>query len=400
MECEKNCSLEGHMFGNSWRIARIAGVEIRIDASWAIVVLLIGFLFFGNFDVMFAGTATGVLILLTVVSTILFFASVLLHELAHSLTARGRGLEVRSITLFLFGGVSNIDLDAEHPGDEFWITIVGPFTSLAIALLFWLAVKTAPLPAVWLGALGYLGWVNLALGVFNLVPAFPLDGGRVLRSIAWRVSGDRARATRIASMAGLGFGYLLMGLGLVAIFAGNLVAGLWNAGIGWFLTEAARASYSQVYVQQLLEHVPARRVMRSNLDVLPSDMSLSEAIDEHLLPADHQSFLVSRNGATVGILAKSAIRDTKPALRAEVTVGAVMTLLEDAASVSPETSMDEVLDTLTGHETNRVLVIDAAEVVGIITPRDISHWLRNAKELGLIEHNVLNLPNSRIGSGG
>jgi Zn-dependent protease len=255
------------MFGTSWRVGRIAGIEVRIDSSWAVIALLITYSMYLRLSVLYPQLSGGGAVGLAILSAVLFFGSVLVHELAHALVAQARGIRVQDITLFLFGGATRARVESRGPGDEFLIALVGPLTSGLLAGLFAVVaglgreVLSRPLA----GTFGYLAWTNLLLAAFNLVPGFPLDGGRLLRAAIWKATGSLARATRVASVAGQGVGWLLVAAGVAWLLAGDLAGGIWFAFIGWFLVQAARSSYQDLQLQQLLRGVEAEEVMAANL---------------------------------------------------------------------------------------------------------------------------------------
>jgi len=255
------------LFGTSWRVARIAGIDVRVDSSWVVIALLITYSMYLRFSILYKDLSTGAAVGIAILAAVLFFGSVLVHELAHALVSRARGIRVQDITLFLFGGATRARVESRGPGDEFLIAAVGPLTSGLVAALFWAVDVFArgALPGSLIGMFGYLAWVNLLLAGFNLVPGFPLDGGRLLRSLVWRATGSFRRATRIASLAGQAVGWLLVAGGVAFLLAGNLAGGIWFAFIGWFLVQAARASYTELQVRQLLRGVQAQHVMASSL---------------------------------------------------------------------------------------------------------------------------------------
>ncbi len=232
------------MFGTSWRVGRIAGIEVRVDSSWVVVALLITYSMYLRASTLYPELSGGGAVVLGIGATVLFFGSVLVHELAHALVSQARGIRVQDITLFLFGGATRAKVESRGPGDEFLIALVGPLTSGLLAALFGIVagfgsdVLSRPLA----GTFGYLAWTNLLLAAFNLVPGFPLDGGRLLRSAIWKATGSLARATRVASVAGQGVGWLLVAAGVAWLLAGDLAGGIWFAFIGWFLVQAARFS--------------------------------------------------------------------------------------------------------------------------------------------------------------
>lgn len=233
------------MFGNAARIGRIAGIDIRVHATWVFIALLIGWTFYARFQFLYDELATGETVALAAAGVVIFFGSILLHELSHSLMAKARGITVRSITLFLFGGATDADVQSRGPGAEFAVTIVGPLTSVVVGGVLWAASAAVPGDGGPLtGMLGYLAWINVALAVFNLLPGFPLDGGRILRALLWRSTGDLERATNVAATSGRIVGYGLVALGLF-LFVATGRGGLWLALIGWFLAQAATAEARQ-----------------------------------------------------------------------------------------------------------------------------------------------------------
>lgn len=285
------------MFGNAWRLGRVGGVEIRVDSSWVLIALLITYSLYQQFSEAFGRLGQGALVVLAIASALLFFGSVLVHELAHAVTARRRGIAVRGITLFLFGGATHAKVEARGPRDELVISIVGPVTSAGLAALFWLlgtALRSTVEPIG--GGLRYLGAVNLALAVFNMLPGFPLDGGRVLRSLVWRATGSMARATRVASISGQTVGFLLVGIGVFFLARGLLVSAIWLAAIGWFLAQAARSSYAEIEVRRILESVEAEDLMTPELVSVPPDITLRDAVDRYFMRYDHAAFPVEDDG--------------------------------------------------------------------------------------------------------
>jgi Zn-dependent protease len=348
------------MFGTSWRVGRIAGIEVRIDSSWVVIALLITYSMYLRVSLVYQDTSTGAAVALAILSAVLFFGSVLVHELAHALVSQARGIRVQDITLFLFGGATRARVESRGPNDEFLIALVGPLTSGLLAGLFGIVaglgrdVLSRPLA----GTFGYLAWTNLLLAVFNLVPGFPLDGGRLLRSAIWKATGSIGRATRVASLAGQAVGWLLVAAGVASLLAGNLAGGIWFAFIGWFLVQAARASYQELQLQHLLRGVEAEDVMAGNLLRIPPDLSLQAAVDDYFMRYDHGAFPVDEHGRTVGLLTLRGIRRVPREQWPSRRVREHMVPLGD-----------------------QVVVVQDGEVVGIITPSDLTRWLRRWRAL-------------------
>src|SRR5215213_3135952 len=371
------------MFGASWRVGRIAGIEVRMDSSWAVIALLITYSMYLRLSVLYPELSGGGAVGLASLSAVLFFGSVLVHELAHALVAQARGIRVQDITLFLFGGATRAKIDARGPGDEFLIALVGPLTSGLLAGLFGIVaglgrdLLSRPLA----GTFGYLAWTNLLLAGFNLVPGFPLDGGRLLRSAIWKATGNLGQATRIASLAGQVVGWLLVAAGVASLLAGDLAGGIWFAFIGWFLVQAARSSYQDLQLQQLLAGVEAEDVMAADLRRIPPELSLQDAVDDYFMRYDHSGFPVQEQGRTVGLLTLRGVRRVPREQWPTRRVREHMVPLSDQVVVAPDARMDGVLGKLQDGQANRVLVAHDGEVVGIITPTDLTRWLHRWQTL-------------------
>ncbi len=371
------------MFATSWRVGRVAGVEVRVDSSWAVIALLITYSMYLRASTLYPELSGGGAVALAILATVLFFGSVLVHELAHALVSQARGIRVQDITLFLFGGATRARVESRGPGDEFLIALVGPLTSGILAGLFGIVaglggnLLSAPLA----GTLGYLAWTNLLLAVFNLVPGFPLDGGRLLRSAIWKATGSFRRATRVASLAGQGVGWLLVAGGVAWLLAGDLAGGIWFAFIGWFLVQAARSSYQELQLRDLLRGVEAEDVMASDLLRIRPELSLQDAVDDYFMRYDHGAFPVEEQGRTVGLLTLRGVRRVPREQWPTRQVRDHMVPLGDQVVVAPDARMDGVLGKLQDGEAGRVLVVDDGEVVGIITASDLTRWLRRWRTL-------------------
>ncbi|MGH2546058.1 MAG: site-2 protease family protein [Actinomycetota bacterium] len=371
------------MFGNSWRLGRIAGVEVRIDTSWVVIALLVTYSLYLQFTEAFEALQPGIAVLLAAVFALLFFGSVLAHEMAHAVTARRRGIPVRGITLFLFGGATHAKVESRGPSEELVISVVGPITSLALGGLFLLVgfagrdLLGRPLA----GGLRYLGVVNIMLAVFNMLPGFPLDGGRVLRAIVWRITGSLRRATRVASISGQVVGYLIVAVGVFFLTQGVLVTAIWLASIGWFLAQAARNSYEELQMRGMLEAVEAEDIMSPNLVSVPADLPLRTAVDEFFMRYDHGAFPVQDDGRTVGLITLRGVKRVPQAEWAGRTVQDTMEPIGEQCSVDASARMDVVLSRIQDGGTGRCLVLRDGEVVGIITPSDIARWLERRRAL-------------------
>jgi len=371
------------VFGTSWRLARIAGIEVRIDSSWTVIALLVTYSLYLRFSQIYGDLSTPAAVGLAILAAVLFFGSVLVHEMAHALVSQARGIRVQDITLFLFGGATRARVESRGPGDEFLIAVVGPLTSALLAVLFGLVDvlgrdgMSRPLA----GVFGYLAWVNLLLAGFNLVPGFPLDGGRLLRSAVWRATGSLAQATRIASLAGQAVGWLLVAGGVAFLLTGNLAGGIWFAFIGWFLVQAARASYEDLQLRLMLRNVEAQDVMAGNLLRIPPELTLQEAVDGYFMRYDHGAFPVEEQQRTVGLLTIRGVRRVPSDQWRSSRVRDFMVPLGDQVVVAPDARMDRVMAKLDASEAGRVLVVHDGEVVGIITPSDLTRWLHRRRAL-------------------
>lgn len=365
-------------------IGRIAGIRIRIDWSWIIIFLLVAWtLAVGYFPVLFPGFTTAVNWLLGIISSILLFASVLAHELAHSFVARSQGLPVESITLFVFGGVSEIEEEPRTAGDEFRMAFVGPLTSLVLAGVFWVIYlatgpNTSPLAAV----VQYLAVINLALGLFNLVPGFPLDGGRVLRAILWAITDNLRRATRIASYVGQAFAFLLIFVGVALIFGGAFISGIWLAFIGWFLNNAASASYRELVVRQSLEGVPVRRLMATDVDRVAPSLTIQQIIDQYILSGRQHAYPVQTDGELVGLICLHDVRRVPQDARATTTVAEAMTPYDRLVTSSPDEDLASAVNKLGRGGYEQLPVLDSPHhLAGLLRRRDIINYLQVQSDL-------------------
>lgn len=379
---------------------RIAGIDVTVD--WSLLII---------FALIVTGLATGVfphwhpqwgpvtIWLTALAAAVLFFASVLAHELAHSLVGRVNGVEVKRITLFVFGGVAQIEHEPGRWPAELWMTIVGPLTSLAIGFLcLFLARIGRPVTDLEtvagmqqaLAALDpgrtlllWLGQVNVILALFNLVPAFPLDGGRVLRALLWGATHDLRRATRWASTLGQGFAWLLIGAGIamvlgfrVPILGGGIINGIWLAFIGWFLNNAALMSYRQLLTRELLQDVSVSRLMLTRFEVVPPQLPLETLVDAYLLRGDQRAYpVVDENERLLGLVCQRDVEHLPPAQRRTLTVRDAMKPLEQMTSVRPGDDALDVLNLLAQRDINQVPVVEGGRVVGVLRRADILRWL-------------------------
>jgi Zn-dependent protease len=377
-------SIVGAVLSNSLRLFTIAGIEVGVHYSWLIIFGLLtwslgGFVFpqaLPGLDPLQGWLLGGV-------AAVLLFAAVLLHELAHSFMAKARGLGVRSITLFIFGGVSNLAGEAKKPSTEFLVAIVGPLTSFALAGLSVLVERAAIDPRVTVVA-SYLVFVNTMLGLFNLVPGFPLDGGRVLRAILWTASGSMRRATELAAAVGRLVAYLLFGYGVyLFLVEDNVVGGLWIGVIAWFLHNAASSSVQQLIFETRLRRVRARDVVRRDDATVPVGLTVAELIDDWLLPRNRRAMAVADNGRLVGMVTVSDIRQVPVADRGRVTVGQVMGAREGLVTIDADARVQDAVELLAEHEFEQLPVLEDGRLIGMLTRADVMRQLQLREALDI-----------------
>ncbi len=362
------------------RLGSVSGFEISLDYSWFIIFFLILASFTG---VVFPPAAPGLeqldYVLMGLAGAILFFGSLLLHELAHAFAARARGIEVEGITLFIFGGMARTAREASTPGDEFFIAVVGPLASFAIAFACYLAATAGAAIGLGLGFVvvaEYLGLLNLILAIFNLLPGFPLDGGRLFRATVWKWTGSFRTATRVASNGGRMLGWSLIALGVFILLAGGgFLGGLWLVFIGWFLGHAARSSYQQVLLQEMLRPLTAGEAMTAHPETVPPDLSLDALVHEHFLRKPYSSFPVTEDGVVLGLVTLGQVKRLPRERWKDSLVTDIMAPLQTTVIVPPETPMTQVLERMRDVETRRVLVARDWELLGIISATDVTRWL-------------------------
>ncbi len=369
----------------SFRLGSIAGIDIYINFSWIVaIVLLTVSLALGWFPRAYPGHTLSVYWPLGLVAALLLFISVLLHELAHSLVARARGLSVKSIVLFIFGGVSNIEQEPKSPGVEFQMAIVGPLLSLVIGgvcYLIWLAIQGSASAGA--AILSYLAVANILLGIFNLIPGFPLDGGRVLRSIIWKLSGSFYRATRVTTVIGQIVAYIFILIGIWLFFAGDTWDGIWIGFIGWFLLTAAHSARSQATIESAFSGVTVEQVMNTNVMTVPANISLQKLVDEYFLPQGLRSALVLQGDQLAGLITLSDIRHVPREQWSQTPVGYIMVPVDRLHVVTPQQSMKDVLPLMNGHDINQLPVVVDGRLVGVLSRDAVLRSLEVRQRLGL-----------------
>lgn len=363
------------MMGGSWRLGRLFGVTLRIDYSWVLIFGLVTWSLAGTlFPQRYPNWPQWQYWTVGLMTSILFFASVVAHELAHSAVARMSGVEVQSITLFILGGVARIVDEPDEAVTEFNIAIVGPLSSLALAGLFYIIFLivqgiSTPLAA---GA-RYLAGINATLAIFNLLPGFPLDGGRVLRAALWSFTDNLRRATQWASLTGQAIAFTLIFIGLLLTLRGGL-DGLWFVFIGWFLQDAARTAYQQVVVREMLQDVPVSRLMSRSYHAIGPDLTLDQVVNQYVLGRDDHAFPVIDGGKLAGIICLHDIRGVPSEQRSYMIVRQAMST--ELHTVQAQDNAAQALNLLTARQVRQLPVMEAGRLVGMVRRSDILRFLR------------------------
>jgi Zn-dependent protease len=381
------------------RLGRIFGINIYVDWSWIFIFLLVTWsLAAGLFPELHPNWGVTLNWGTAIAASLLFFASVLAHELAHSVVAKSQGIPVRNITLFLFGGVSNIQREPTSPGAELVMAIVGPLTSLILGVIFLLLsgataagldviTGTATGPLAQLDPLStllmWLGPINILLGVFNLIPGFPLDGGRVLRSVLWAITKNLRLATRWATWIGQMVSWLFIITGIAMVFGlsipffgTGLIGGLWLAIIGWFLHSAAIQSYQQVVVDDLLEGVPVSRLMQSNAPSVLPDISVSTLVHDHIIGASERAFPVVQGDRLVGMVSVEDVRKVDRTAWDTTTVSQIMQPSDQIVVATPQEDAAEAMKELGSRNVHQMPVVQDGQLLGMLRQQDIVMWLQ------------------------
>jgi Zn-dependent protease/CBS domain-containing protein len=361
----------------SFKLGTIKGIQIRLHYTWLLAFFLIAWsLAQGYFPMADRSAEPGAYWLLGALGALLLFASVLVHELGHSLVAGTRGLRVDNITLFIFGGVSSITREPSTARDEFLIAVVGPVTSLVLAGVFWGIATLLPVGSSTSAVARYLGYTNLLLGLFNIVPGFPLDGGRVLRSIVWGLSGSMVTATRIASYVGQAVAFLLIAWGVIDVVSGDLFGGLWIAFIGWFLNSGAEASRQEIKAQSALAGVPVSTIMQPSPDAVAPEVTVSEFVLEHALRRGQRALPVVSSGQLVGIMSITDAKHLRQEAWATTPVGDVMTH-RPLKTLGPDADLAAALQLMADADIHQVLIVREGAVVGMVNRADIMRYLHS-----------------------
>jgi Zn-dependent protease/predicted transcriptional regulator len=368
------------MFGKRIKLFKLIGFQVSVDVSWIIIAILIAWsLSTGLFPFHYKNLSTQTYWLMGIVGALGLFLSIIVHEFSHSIVARKYGMPMKGITLFIFGGVAEMGDEPPSPKAEFMMAIVGPISSVVIALIFY-GIYRVGLGGIFaepvIGVVGYLAWINGILAAFNLVPAFPLDGGRVLRSIIWGIKGNLRKATRISSSIGSGFGILLIVYGVFSILVGNFVGGMWWFLIGMFVQGAAKASYQQLVVRKALEGEPLERFMKSNPVAVDPVLSLDQLVEDYIYKFHFKMFPVVENGdRLVGCVTTKQIKEIPREEWSEKKVGDVVEQCTVENTIGTRTDAVKALSAMHRSKNSRLMVVEGGRLVGVVALKDMLAFL-------------------------
>ena len=384
------------MFAHRWQLFRLCGIPISLDVSWLVILALLTITIAGSFPLMmheYYGAATPILppyqsAIIGFIAAIAFFACIVLHELGHAVVARARGMTISGVTLFLFGGVAELAGEPPSAATEFLMAIAGPAVSLVLGIVFglsaWIGYHGGWAPPV-VTVLGYLGFINLLVLAFNLVPAFPLDGGRVLRSILWGATGNLRRATRWASLAGQTFAWFLIAWGIFQFFMGNWLGGIWSGLIGMFLNGAAQSGYRSVLIRNALRGEPVRRFMNPAPIVVPQSLDLRHWVEDYVYPFHHHGFPVTSNGDLEGFINTRTLAQMPRDEWNRHTIGEVMQRDCGPITVAPNSDALDAMSTMQSTGSSQLLVVNQDHLVGIISSKDLLRFLHLKMELEMAD---------------
>lgn len=365
-------------------LGRIFGIKIGLHYSWFLIALLIVFSLSSQFHASNPKWGDGLILTLAVATAILFFVSLLLHELAHSLVASANKLPVKEITFFALGGVSQIEKNPVSAKVEFWMAFVGPLTSAAIGMVCLTSARLAgdPLSDPWIAMLLWLGYINLTLAAFNLIPGYPLDGGRVLRALIWWKTGDADRSTQSAAQVGQMVAFGFIAFGVYRFFGGAGVGGLWLAFIGWFLLQAARESYVQVGLAHALKGVRVADIMTRDCPTVDGWLNVQNFVDGELLRTGKRCFIVVDKGEITGLVTPHEVKQVDRAKWPFTTLHDIMRPLEDLHAVAPDAPLTSALESMGRYDLNQLPVVSKGHLEGVLSRAQILSYLQTHAELG------------------
>jgi Zn-dependent protease/CBS domain-containing protein len=363
------------------QIARVIGIPIYLHFSWLIIfALIVWTLSTGYFPAQYPDLPASSSWAKGLVASLLFFVSILLHELGHAVVALRHGLRTRSITLFIFGGVAQLEKDPTDGRAEFWMAAAGPAVSLGLGGLFYASSLLPFVSPATAAVATYLALINLMLALFNLVPAFPMDGGRLLRGALWGRLG-KARATRIASGAGTFFAFFLMLVGVMSLLKGDSLTGVWYVLVGWFIKDASTASYQQVRLDEALHGITVRDAMVTVVETVPGSGSVAEAAREHFMKTGYGSYPVTRGEAVVGLLCLKDVLKLSTEERESTSVQGAMRPLTSAMVTAPDVPLPLAIASMARAGTARLLVMHDERLVGLLTTHGVIRRLKMREDL-------------------
>lgn len=378
--------MNGH--SGSFRFARIAGIDLRLHYTWIIIAVLIVISLVAQFRYANSSWSTATVWSAAIITGILFFVGLIAHELSHALVAKARGLPVNRITLFLLGGVAQIEREPQSASTEFWMALAGPAMSVAFGFLclgiahfgfgwqFWTMAHN-PGAAIF----EWLGYINFLLAAFNMIPGFPMDGGRVLRAIIWWITGSASRATSIAASIGQVVGWLFIIYSFFRLFSGEGLGSLWLAIIGWFLIQAAGNSLALKRSESALAGMTVADAMSRDCGTVPGDMSLQEFVDSYLLRTGQRCFVVEDNGYLAGLITPHEVRQVNREEWPRTSVRAAMRSLAQLHTLRPDTPLFEALEQMTQRDVNQMPVVSNGNMLGILSRSNLMQILRNREEI-------------------
>jgi Zn-dependent protease/predicted transcriptional regulator len=374
------------MFGKRLTVFKLLGFTVRLDLSWFFILILITWsLASGFFPQAYKGQSTFTYLLMGIAGALGLFASIVIHELSHSLVARRFGLPMSGITLFIFGGVAEMTDEPPSPKAEFAMAIIGPITSIVIGGVFFgfsqLIKNVSGVNNPFYSVLRYLGLINGALAMFNLIPAFPLDGGRVLRSAIWKAKNNLRSATRISSWIGSAFAFVLIAYGVFSFLRGGFIGGMWWFLIGLFLNNAARSSYQQVVMRQTLEGEKTRRFMEKNPLTVNGSITLRELVEDHIYTHHFKMYPVVERGKLIGCISTKELKTIPRSEWDKRTVREFVVRCSSDNSVTPDTDAIDVLSKMKQTGQSRLMVVENGRLVGVITLKDMLNFISLKVEL-------------------
>jgi Zn-dependent protease/CBS domain-containing protein len=374
------------MLGKRINLFKLLGFQVRIDMSWIVLALLIAWsLSSGLFPLYYKDLSTSTYWIMGIIGTVGLFLSIVFHEFCHSVVARKYGVPMKGITLFIFGGMAEMSEEPTSAKAEFMMAVAGPISSVLAGLAFY-ALLALGKQAGWIspvkGVLAYLAWINMILAAFNLLPAFPLDGGRVLRSILWGVKRNLRWASRISSRIGSFFGFVMIFFGFVSFFRGDFIGGLWWFLIGMFLHSAAKMSYQQLLTRKALEGETVRRFMKEDPVTVPSSATVDQLVEDYIYRYHFKMFpVVESSGKLLGCVTTKDVKAVPKEEWGKKSVGEIAASCTEANTIPSGEDAVKALSRMSQNNISRLMVIDDGHLAGVITLKDMLKFLSLKVEL-------------------